>query len=73
MRRAYIESTRRGAFGTTSLRCQPLATKDAIEVPGPNHYQVKEKPFEPRYQQLSSTFASLSNRLQEPGPAIKVS
>jgi hypothetical protein len=72
MRKAYIESTRRGVFGTTSVRIQPITKKNETELPGPSHYQVKEKPFVSRYQQLSSTFASLSNRLQEPPSIVKV-
>ncbi|XP_074648562.1 sperm-tail PG-rich repeat-containing protein 2-like [Tubulanus polymorphus] len=71
MRRAYIESTRRGVFGTTSVRIQPLIKRGETDLPGPSHYKVKEKPFKSRYQQLSSTFASLTNRLQEPTGVIK--
>lgn len=43
-----------------------------MELPGPGHYQPKEKPYKPRYQQPSSTFASLSNRLVDPPTGIKV-
>lgn len=71
MRRAYIESTRRGVFGTTSVRVAPMTKKGEPELPGPSHYQVKEKPFKPRYQQLSSNFASLTSRLSEPAPIVK--
>ena len=72
LRKAYIESTRRGIFGTTAVRIQPITQKDQTEVPGPAQYQIKEKPFQSRYQQLSSTFASLSNRLVEPPSIVKV-
>lgn len=65
MRKAYIESTRRGVFGTTSVRINNITTKDAPELPGPNHYQVKEKPFQSRYHHQSSTFASVTARLKE--------
>lgn len=71
MRKAYIESTRRGVFGTTSVRIHPMTKAQEQEQPGPSHYQVKEKPFKPRYQQPSSTFASLTTRLNEPPTAIK--
>lgn len=72
MRKAYLESTRRGVFGTTSTRIQAIAKKDEVEKPGPAHYQVKEKPFQSRYQQLSSNFASVTSRLTEPQATVKV-
>ena len=72
MRRAYIESTRRGVFGTTAVRINPMTKKNEMELPGPAHYQVKDKVCEPRYQQLSSNFASLSTRLSEPPTIVKV-
>ena len=73
MRKAYIESTRRGGFGSTSVRIAPMTKVQEYEQPGPAHYQVKEKPFKARYQQPSSTFASLSNRLVEQPSVVKVS
>ncbi|KAH3873776.1 hypothetical protein DPMN_037014, partial [Dreissena polymorpha] len=68
IRKAYIESTRRGVFGTTSVRINNITKKEAPDLPGPNHYQVKEKPFQPRYAHLSSTFASVTSRLKDDGP-----
>ncbi len=73
MRRAYIESTRRGVFGTTAVRIQPMTKNDQPDQPGPAHYQVKEKANMPRYHQASSTFASLTGRLSEPPNIVKVS
>ena len=73
MKRAYIESTRRGVFGTTAARIKPMGKTFEAEAPGPAHYQVKEKPFAPRYQQMSSNFASTSYRIQDPGDPVKVS
>ena len=72
MRKAYIESTRRGVFGTTSMRTNAITKKDEVEQPGPNHYQIKEKPFKSRYNQLSSTFASVTTRLKEEPQVVKV-
>ncbi|KAK7003979.1 sperm-tail PG-rich repeat-containing protein 2, partial [Biomphalaria glabrata] len=66
MRKAYIESTRKGVFGTTSTRIEPLSKKEDIEVPGPAHYQIKEKPFKPKYPHLGSNFASVTARLKSP-------
>ena len=72
MRKAYIESTRRGVFGTTSVRTNAITKKDEAEIPGPNHYQIKEKPFKSRYNQLSSTFASVTARLKDEPIVTKV-
>ncbi|KAL5018397.1 hypothetical protein ScPMuIL_004119 [Solemya velum] len=71
MRKAYIESTRRGVFGTTSVRTEPMTKRDEVEVPGPAHYQIRVKPPKTRYNQLSSTFASVTNRLNEVPTVIK--
>ena len=65
MRKAYIESTRRGIFGSTAMRIQPMMRQHEVELPGPAHYQIKEKPFKQRFQQPTSNFASLSTRLPE--------
>lgn len=65
LRKAYMESTRKGGFGTTSVRTASMTKPNDAEVPGPSHYQVNPKPFQPRYQQPSSTFSSLTNRLNE--------
>ena len=65
MRKAYIESTRRGVFGSTAMRIQPMMRQHEVELPGPAHYQIKEKPFKPRFQQPTSNFASLSTRIPE--------
>lgn len=65
MRKAYLEATRKGVFGTTSSRAQALARKEEPEVPGPAHYQVKEKPFKSKYVQMGSQFASVTTRLRE--------
>ncbi|WAQ96592.1 STPG2-like protein, partial [Mya arenaria] len=71
MRKAYIESTRRGVFGTTAVRINNIAKKEAPDLPGPNHYQVKEKPFQTRYAHLSSTFASVTTRLKDDSVSYK--
>ncbi|KAL3877518.1 hypothetical protein ACJMK2_035215 [Sinanodonta woodiana] len=71
MRKAYIESTRKGVFGTTSVRTETMTKKEERDMPGPAHYQVKDKPFKPRYKQLSSNFASVTNRLPDPPSTVK--
>ncbi|CAL1526354.1 unnamed protein product [Lymnaea stagnalis] len=66
MRKAYLEATRKGVFGTTSTRIEPIGNKDELDVPGPAHYQVKERPFKPKYPTLGSNFASVTARLKVP-------
>ena len=70
MRKAYIESTRRGVFGTTAVRINPMTKKGEHDQPGPSHYQVRERGHEPRYQQLTSNFSSLTQRLPDTVPAV---
>lgn len=72
MRKAYIESTRKGVFGTTSVRVKPITKKEDVEVPGPAHYQIKEKPFQNRYQNMTSQFSSVTSRLKDPPTVVKV-
>ena len=72
MRKAYLESTRKGVFGTTSTRTQAMMRREDIELPGPAHYQMKEKPFKPRYAQPTANFSSVTNRLTEPANIVKV-
>ncbi|RUS85400.1 hypothetical protein EGW08_006843 [Elysia chlorotica] len=67
MRKAYLEATRKGVFGTTSSRSPAIQRKDELDVPGPAHYQVKEKPFVSRYHQLGSNFASVTTRMKDTG------
>nr|KAG5709515.1 hypothetical protein BaRGS_023197 [Batillaria attramentaria] len=71
MRKAYLESTRKGVFGTTSTRTQAMMRREDLELPGPAHYQPKEKPFQPKYVHPTSNFASVTNRLVEPPPIVK--
>ncbi|KAK3802623.1 hypothetical protein RRG08_010394 [Elysia crispata] len=67
MRKAYLEATRKGVFGTTSSRSPAIHRRDEPDVPGPAHYQVKEKPFISRYHQLGSNFASVTTRMKDNG------
>lgn len=65
MRKAYMESTRRGVFGTTAPRSQSLASKTETENPGPSHYQPKEVPFKPKYETSTANFQSLTSRFED--------
>ena len=67
MKKAYIESTRRGVFGTTSARINAMVKKDDYYLPGPAHYTVKEaaKTADVKHGQPMGVFSSLSNRVHE--------
>jgi len=68
MKKAYIESTRRGVFGTTSARINPMVKRDDYYLPGPSHYTVKEaaKVGEVnKHNQPMGVFSSLSHRVHE--------
>lgn len=68
MKKAYIESTRRGVFGTTSARINPMVKRDDYYLPGPAHYTVKEaaKVGEVNKQhQPMGVFSSLSHRVHD--------
>ncbi|XP_022087491.1 sperm-tail PG-rich repeat-containing protein 2-like [Acanthaster planci] len=72
LRKAYMESTRRGAFGSTSVRIKPITKREDTAQPGPAHYQVKDRPHYSRYSQnVSANFASQTERLHSPPPVIK--
>lgn len=66
LKKAYLESTRRGAFGTASSRTMPMIKRHQVAVPGPSHYQPKDKPEERYKKQLTSAFSSLTDRLHSP-------
>lgn len=67
MKKAYIESTRRGVFGTTSARINAMVKRDDYYLPGPAHYTVKEaaKVAEPKHGQPMGVFSSLTHRVHE--------
>ncbi|XP_067944512.1 sperm-tail PG-rich repeat-containing protein 2-like [Watersipora subatra] len=68
MKKAYIESTRRGVFGTTSARINAMVKRDDYYLPGPAHYAVKEATkttAELKRGQPMGVFSSLSNRVHE--------
>ncbi|XP_019620275.1 PREDICTED: sperm-tail PG-rich repeat-containing protein 2-like [Branchiostoma belcheri] len=71
MRRAYLESTRKGVFGTTAGRTAPIIKKHEGVLPGPAHYQVKHEPTVRYKNQITANFASLTERLTTPQTAMK--
>ncbi|XP_071953727.1 sperm-tail PG-rich repeat-containing protein 2-like [Antedon mediterranea] len=72
VRKAYMESTRRGAFGSTSVRIKPITKRSESAQPGPAHYQLVDKPDYSRYSHnTTANFSSQTNRLHSPPPIIK--
>ena len=58
------------AFGSSSVRTAPLTRTQEDLFPGPAHYTNKDN--KQKDVQLSSTFASLTERLHSPPPIVKV-
>ena len=59
------------AFGTSSVRTVPMTRTHEDLFPGPAHYTNTDKKAKQDVQ-LSSTFASLTDRLHSPPPIVKV-
>lgn len=64
LRKAYVESTRFGAFGTSGSRLAP-PKKDNYSTPGPSTYQPK-KAVERYKKKQTANFKSMSNRIAAP-------
>ncbi|XP_029652288.1 sperm-tail PG-rich repeat-containing protein 2-like [Octopus sinensis] len=69
VKKAYLESTRRGIFGSSAPRNMTVVNKDTEHNPGPSHYNVKEKPFDAANAKPSSFFASTTKRHDKPTPS----
>lgn len=64
---------RRCAFGACAERGISVTLKDAPDLPGPATYQIPEKPCRPKVIQLSSNFASQTQRSQtQPGLVLDI-
>lgn len=70
IKKAYMESTRRGAFGSTAARDIIFTNKCQTEVPGPSHYQLKDKRFENAHKNFTSSFASTTRREKAQTPEV---
>jgi hypothetical protein len=62
LRKAIIDSRRKPGFNQSAPRKFSLAKKDEYNKPGPANYQIVEKPFRPRKDQPTSTFASTTKQ-----------
>ncbi|EDO38402.1 predicted protein [Nematostella vectensis] len=65
LRKAHLESTRKGAFGSTSHRIAPMTRRHEDHLPGPAHYLTTAEKNKKEIQ-LSSTFQSTTGRLHTP-------
>lgn len=65
IRKAHVESSRKGAFGSTSSRIAPMTRRQEEQMPGPAHYLTKEK-SKGKEVQPSATFVSATGRLYTP-------
>ena len=65
-------SKKKVAFGTSSVRTAPMIRTHEDLFPGPAHYTNTDNKPKQQDVQLSSTFASLTDRLHSPPPIVKV-
>jgi len=65
-RKAYLTSTRKGGFGSTTSRAIQLNKRDDEYIPGPSHYQIEERSARRRPKPMMAVFQSNANRLQTP-------
>ncbi|XP_041956229.1 sperm-tail PG-rich repeat-containing protein 2 [Alosa sapidissima] len=65
-KKAFLECTRRGAFGSSVCRSPLFINKSDIHVPGPGQYQVEKKSEELYKRQQTAAFKSETERLATP-------
>jgi hypothetical protein len=73
LRKSIIDAKRKPAFGQSAVRKFDLADRDTVAKPGPAQYQIKEKPFKPKRENVSASFASQTKQRElqyedTPGP-----
>ncbi|MGH0144677.1 UNVERIFIED_CONTAM: hypothetical protein FKN15_043477 [Acipenser sinensis] len=66
LKKAYLESTRKGGFGSTATRSPEFLKRQDVVTPGPAQYQVKDKPEGRSTNHKSSVFGSAVERLLTP-------
>jgi hypothetical protein len=66
-----MTSKKKVAFGSSSVRTVPMTRTHEDLLPGPAHYTNTDKKPNQDFQ-LSSTFASVTDRLHSPPPIVKV-
>ena len=65
IRKSQLESTRKGAFGSTTVRTAPITDSEKKETPGPGSYQVVDPKTlgGSRYTKPTVQFMSTSDRI----------
>ncbi|KAL2091742.1 hypothetical protein ACEWY4_011540 [Coilia grayii] len=66
VKKAILESTRKGAFGSSARRSPIFVNKADMYVPGPAEYQVEKKSEELYKRQQMAVFKSETKRLSTP-------
>ncbi|KAM4616791.1 sperm-tail PG-rich repeat-containing protein 2 [Polymixia lowei] len=62
-KRAFLESTRKGGFGSTAQRTSVFHNKKEVQAPGPGQYEVEKKTEELYKKQHTAAFRSATERL----------
>ncbi|XP_076855303.1 sperm-tail PG-rich repeat-containing protein 2 [Brachyhypopomus gauderio] len=63
LKKAYLDSAKKGGFGSTAQRTLVFLTKEEAHGPGPTHYTVNNPPEESYKQQPTAAFRSATERL----------
>lgn len=72
-KKAILESSKKGGFGTVCSRTVPLIAKNTVDLPGPAHYNPSSDcksvvSWVP--ESCTANFASKTKRLHEPPPIV---
>uniref|UniRef100_UPI0037E895CE sperm-tail PG-rich repeat-containing protein 2 n=1 Tax=Semicossyphus pulcher TaxID=241346 RepID=UPI0037E895CE len=62
-KKAFLERTRKGGFGSTAQRNSIFHNKESIEAPSPGQYETEKKTEEHYKQQHTAVFRSATERL----------
>uniref|UniRef100_A0AAQ5X314 Sperm tail PG-rich repeat containing 2 n=1 Tax=Amphiprion ocellaris TaxID=80972 RepID=A0AAQ5X314_AMPOC len=65
-KKAFLEKTRKGGFGSTAKRSSVFHDKESIEAPGPGQYEAEKKTEESYKKQQTAIFKSATRRLMSP-------
>ncbi|XP_034548886.1 sperm-tail PG-rich repeat-containing protein 2 isoform X2 [Notolabrus celidotus] len=65
-KKAFLERTRKGGFGSTAQRNFIFHNKESIDAPSPGQYETEKKTEENYKQQHTAVFRSATERLSRP-------
>ncbi|XP_063051751.1 sperm-tail PG-rich repeat-containing protein 2 [Engraulis encrasicolus] len=66
IKKAIVDSTKKGAFGSTAIRSPVFINKSDPHIPGPAEYQVTKRVEEPYKKKQTAVFKSETKRLSTP-------